>query len=93
MFTDPTVQTLIVTGGAGNIGYLDTTELLRPDASAWQFAAALPHEMYGLRGANIGGSFYLTGGWDGSGSSNGESSLPLSTSLLTFSLQRFSATT
>merc|ERR1712096_249390 len=57
-------------GGRGNGGLLDTTELLRPGASAWQFAAALPRKMWGLRGANIGGSFYLTGGWDGSGDRN-----------------------
>ena len=92
MFTDPTVQTLIVAGGT-NGRHLDTTELLRPGASAWQFAAALPRKMSSLRGANIGGSFYLTGGWDGSGLRNGESSLPVCTSLLTFPLQRFSTTT
>jgi len=57
--------TLIVAGGY-NGRPLDTTELLRPGASAWQFAAALPHKMYGLSGANIGGSFYVTGGYDGS---------------------------
>ena len=78
MFSDPTVQTLIVAGGYGG-GYLDTTELLRPGASAWQFAAALPHKMWGLRGANIGGSFYLTGGTTGgrddSSHRNGESFL------------------
>ena len=89
MFTDPTVQTLIVTGGLN--GSLDTTELLRPGASAWQFAAALPR-MHGVRGANIGGNFFTTGGWVGR-YFNGESFLPVSTSLITFPLQRFSATT
>ena len=93
MFTDPigTVQTLIVAGGY-NGRRLDTTELLRPGASAWQFAAALPHKMYGLRGANIGGSFYLTGGLDNK-NRNGESFFPVPTSLLNFPLQRFSTTT
>ena len=87
------MQTLIVAGGYEG-GYLDTTELLRPGASAWQFAAALPRKMSTLRGANIGSSFYLTGGQDSPSSyRNGESSLPVSTSLLTFPLQRFSATT
>ena len=90
MFTDPTVQTLIVTGGSGG-PHLDTTELLRPGASAWQFAAAVPR-MHGVRGANIGGSFFTTGGWVGR-HFNGESFLPVSTSLITFPLQRFSATT
>ena len=92
MFADFTVQTLIVAGGY-NGRYLDTTELLRPGASAWQFAAALPRKMYGLSGANIGGSFYVTGGYDGSSFRNGESSHPVSTSLPTVPLQRFSATT
>ena len=91
------MQTLIVAGGHGSWfsnNLLDTTELLRPGASAWQFAAALPHKMEGLRGANIGSSFYLTGGQDSPSSyRNGESFLPVSTSLLTFPLQRFSATT
>ena len=64
MFTDPTVQTLIVAGGRGNGGYLDRTELLRPGASAWQFASALPRRVYSSSGANIGGSFYLTGGME-----------------------------
>ena len=91
MFTDPTVQTLIVAGGADH-SLFDTTELLRPGASAWQFAAALPSKMNGLRGANIGGSFYLTGGLDNK-NRNGESFFPVPTSLLNFPLQRFSATT
>ena len=94
MFTDPTVQTLIVAGGWGNSAVLDTTELLRPGASAWHFAAILPHKMYILRGANIGGSFYLTGGLNSLHSPlNGESFFPVSTSLLNFPLQRFSTTT
>ena len=63
MFSDPTVQTLIVAGGF-NRRYLDTTELLRPGASAWQFASALPRRVYSSSGANIGGSFYLTGGME-----------------------------
>ena len=89
MFTDPTVQTLIVTGGWA-YRRLDTTELLRPGASAWQFAAALPHKMYSLRGANIGGSFYVTGGYDSSRNSrNGESSL-LSAPHCSTSLCRYS---
>ena len=83
MFTDPTVQTLIVAGGYNGRSPLDTTELLRPGASAWQFAAALPRKIYGLRGANIGGSFYVTGGFGDSGVRNRESFLPISTSLLT----------
>ena len=75
MFTDPTVKTLIVAGGT-NGNRLDTTELLRPGASAWQFAAALPRKMSGLLGDNIGGSFYLTGGQDDSYDyRNGESFL------------------
>ena len=90
MFADPSVQTLIVTGGANG---RDTTELLHPGASAWQFATALPHNMWGLRGANIGGSFYLTGGSDGSKYHYGEYFLSVPTSLVTFPLQRFSATT
>ena len=81
MFTDPTVQTLIVAGGYGNGVYFDTTELLRPGASAWQFAAALPHKVSVLRGVNIRDSFYVTGGSDDSGARNGESLLPLSNAL------------
>ena len=76
MFTDPNVQTLIVAGGKSNGGLLDTTELLRPGASAWQFAAALPHKMVLLSGVNIQGSFYVTGGFDG-GNRTGESFLPI----------------
>ena len=80
MFTDPTVQTLIVAGGT-NGRHLDTTELLRPGASAWQFAAALPRRVSVLRGVNIRDSFYVTGGSDDSGARNGESLLPLSNAL------------
>ena len=82
MFTDPTVQTLIVAGGT-NGRHLDTTELLRPGASAWQFAAALPRRVYSSIGSNIGGSFYLTGGMEGDSAKilNGESFLPIFTYL------------
>ena len=81
MFTDPNVQTLIVAGGY-NGGNLETTELLRPGTSAWQFANALDKIQF-LRGTNIRGSFYVTGGFGDSGVRNRESFLPISTSLLT----------
>ena len=77
MFTDPNVQTLIVAGGYnGRMLELDTTELLRPGASAWEFAAALPRKLTGLHGANIRSSLCVTGGWDkGNKNRNGESFL------------------
>merc|ERR1719427_1080063 len=64
--------TLIVAGGGlwFSNNRLDTTELLRPGASAWQFAAALPHKVSVLRGVNIRDSFYVTGGSDDSGARN-----------------------
>ena len=77
MFTDPTVQTLIVAGG-WDLGLLETAELLRPGATAWQFAEALPSAL--LRGANIRGSFYVTGGVSVY-SRDGEFVLSVSTSL------------
>ena len=50
--TDPTMQTLIVAGGWKGYGFsLDTTELLRPGASAWKFGKALPHRIiYAAKG-------------------------------------------
>ena len=61
MFTDPTVQTLIVAGG-WNGSRLDTTELLRPGASSWTTAASLPYAAFGLGSASLTGSLYLSGG-------------------------------
>ena len=52
LMTDPTMQTLIVAGGWKGYGFsLDTTELLRPGASAWKFGKALPHRIiYAAKG-------------------------------------------
>ena len=73
--------------GGWNLGLdiLDTVELLRPGATFWQSNGALPRKLDRLRGANILGNFYLTGGLSVN-SRNGEFLFYVSTSLLTFPL-------
>ena len=53
----------MVTGGyhSSSGGDLDSTELLRQDASQWVYAGSLPSVRLGLRGATLGNKLIMTG--------------------------------
>ena len=90
------MKTLIVAGGFNGGTAISSTEILSPESSAWKTVGALPNKILGLRGANIYSNFYVLGG-RGSGNQkdkryDGESSLPVYISQVTFPLQKFSPT-
>ena len=53
----------MVTGGnyKPSGGSLDSTELLRQDASQWVYAGSLPSARMGVRGATLGDKLVMTG--------------------------------
>ena len=53
----------MVTGGyhSSSGSELDSTELLRQDASQWVYAGPLPSARVGLRGATLGDKLIMTG--------------------------------
>jgi len=60
---DEGTKTYIVTGGwSGNLGPLNSTELLVETASAWVYTGELPSPRYRLGGANIDNRVFMTGG-------------------------------
>ena len=54
----------MVAGGSRGSGLLFSTELLRPGASSWTYAASLPYYARGLRSTSLAGSLYISGGED-----------------------------
>ena len=70
------MQVYIVTGGGWDGGWdnptqsqtgqrsprLSSTEVMAAGSSQWQYAGELPAPTYGLKGVNIGGNFYISGG-------------------------------
>ena len=52
----------MVAGGYGSGHFLASAELLRPGASSWTTAAALPYAAEGLRSASLAGRLYVSGG-------------------------------
>ena len=56
-------QTYLVTGGyhQPSGGNVDSTELLRQDASQWVYAGSLPSRRQRLRGATLGDKLIVTG--------------------------------
>ena len=50
-----------MTGGSGDSGYLDSTELLLPSATSWSYSAALPSPLSSLRGATLDNKVVITG--------------------------------
>ena len=48
-------------GEPHNSGALDSTELLRQDATQWVYAGALPSARYDLQGATLGDKLIMTG--------------------------------
>ena len=53
---------MLVTGGSTGAASRSSTELLRENASAWVFTGELPSPRFGLRGANIDNTVFMTGG-------------------------------
>ena len=85
------LQTLIVAGGWHG-SRLSSTEILRPGASAWSFAASLPiGQAYNMRSASLAGTLYLSGGTQAGHYFQGE--FKLSKQCYNVSLQIFSAGT
>ena len=48
-------------GEPHNSGALDSTELLRQDATQWVYAGALPSPRHRAMGATLGGKLIMTG--------------------------------
>ena len=61
------LQIILVTGGWGGT-LLSSTEVLdySQGGGAWREVGALPSARSGLRGVNLEGIVYISGGWDGS---------------------------
>eukprot|EP00091_Calanus_sinicus_P017868 TRINITY_DN3888_c0_g1_i2.p1 TRINITY_DN3888_c0_g1~~TRINITY_DN3888_c0_g1_i2.p1 ORF type:complete len:316 (-),score=66.45 TRINITY_DN3888_c0_g1_i2:89-1036(-) len=60
-------QVLLVAGGSmmdWMNTYLDSTEVLTEGSSAWTLSSPLPRALSGLKGLNLGGRVYMTGGSD-----------------------------
>ena len=58
------MQVLLVTGGGGGVGDLDSTEILPafPDlATSWSYSQSLPSPRSGLRGATLDNKVVITG--------------------------------
>merc|ERR1719369_1453224 len=55
-------QVLLVAGG--DVFNTTPTEILPSDSSSWVLANPLPRKIYGVRGINVGGVLYMTGGYD-----------------------------
>ena len=56
-------QTYLVTGGyhQPSGGNVDSTELLRQDASQWVYAGSLPSKRHGVTGVRLGDKLIMTG--------------------------------
>ena len=60
-----TEQALVVAGGYGAGGYLDTVEVMNTGTKVWTQVASLPEECSSLTAAILGDRFYLAGGSTG----------------------------
>ena len=61
-----TEQALVVAGGIGAGGYLDTVEVMNTDTKVWTKVASLPEECTRLTATVLGDRFYLAGGFPSS---------------------------
>ena len=64
-----TEQALVVAGGVGAGGYLDTVEVMNTDTKVWTEVASLPEKCGSLTATVFGDRLYLAGGVTGSPSS------------------------
>ena len=60
-----TEQALVVAGGCGAGGHLDTVEVMNTDTKAWTKVASLPQKCYLLTATVFGDRLYLAGGSTG----------------------------
>ena len=60
-----TEQALVVAGGVGAGGYLDTVEVMNTDTKVWTKVASLPEKCSSLTATVFGDRFYLAGGITG----------------------------
>ena len=58
-----TKQALVVAGGVGAGGYLDTVEVMDTDTKVWTKVASLPEKRNSLTAAILGDRLYLAGGY------------------------------
>jgi len=58
------VQVLLVAGGKDNNNRFSSTEVLTMDSPRWTLTTPLPRAMSDLRGVNLAGTLYMTGGND-----------------------------
>ena len=61
-----TEQALVVAGGYGAGGYLDTVEVMNTDTKVWTKVASLPEKCNSLTAAILGDRLYLAGGFPSS---------------------------